>query len=92
MPQVRWCRAGDKGVSDGQLQGVERTGAIAPDDHPLRLQVLRRTTSGVKFNRAIVIGGKLAHRDKILNKSRRNKNIIKSQRSKKRRGASSSDG
>ena len=88
------CRGGrsNKGLHSREAQGVVQTGAIAPDDHPLRLQVLHRTTSGVKFNRTIVIGGKLAHKDKILNKSRRNKNIIKSQRSRKRRGASSSDG
>jgi len=76
VPQVRWRRAGDKGVSDGQLQGVERTGAIAPDDHVPREKILHRTTIRVKLHRAIVINSKLANRNKILDKLRRNKNVI----------------
>jgi len=68
---------GGKGMSGRKVQGVERPRAIAPDDHSLRLQILHRTTSRVKFNRAIVVSSKLANRDKILNKFRRNENIIK---------------
>jgi len=70
VPQVRWRRAGDKGVSDRQLQGVERTGAIAPDDHVPREKILHRTTIRVKLHRAIVVNSKLANRNKILDKLR----------------------
>ena len=61
----------------GELQSIQWTGAIAPNEHPLRCQILHRVTSGVKFNRAIVIGSELVNGNKILNKSRGNKDIIK---------------
>jgi len=76
MPQSR-RRCGSESKRLGKLQWIQRTGAIAPDEHPLRRQILHRATSGVKFNRAIIIGSELANGNKILNKSRRNKNIIK---------------
>jgi hypothetical protein len=63
-------------VNDGQLQRVERTGAIAPDDHVPREKILHRTTIRVKLHRTIVINSELANRNKILDKLRRNKNII----------------
>ena len=61
----------------GKMKRVQRASAIAPDDHLLRCEILHRTTSGVKFKRAIVVRSKLADRNKIFNKSWRNKNIIK---------------
>jgi len=41
--------------------GVQRPGAIAPDDQSLGQEILHRTASRVKFNRTIVIGSKLAY-------------------------------
>jgi hypothetical protein len=51
------------------MKWVEGPGAIAPDDHLLRLQILHRTTSRVKFNSTIVVSGELAHRNKVLNEA-----------------------
>jgi len=84
MPQSR-RRCGSESKRLGKLQWIQRTGAIAPDEHPLRRQILHRATNGVKFNRAIVIRGELeivirgelAYGNKVINKSRRNKDIIK---------------
>ena len=84
MPQ-RGGRSSYKSVRRGKLQRVQGAGAIAPEDHLLRRQILHRSTSGVKFNRAIVIRGELeivirgelAYGNKVINKSRRNKDIIK---------------
>jgi len=43
--------------------GVQRPGAIAPDDQSLGQEILHRTASRVKvkFNRTIVIGSKLVY-------------------------------
>ena len=76
VPQ-RGGGGGDQGVSSRKVQWVEGLGAIAPDDQPPGQKILHRTTSRVKLNRIIVINGKLAYRDQILNKLRRNQNIIK---------------
>lgn len=58
----------EKGIGDGKAQRIDGPGAIAPDDHVPSLKILHGTTSAVKFNRTIIIRGKLAHRDGILNK------------------------
>jgi hypothetical protein len=60
-----------------EAQGVERPRAIAPDDHVPGLEILHRATSGVKFNREIIVGSELAHICQILNKIWGNQNIIK---------------
>ena len=74
----KWGPEGsNQGMCSWQTKRVQRAGAIAPDDHVLRQKILHRTTSRVKLNRIIVINGKLAYRDQILNKLRRNQNIIK---------------
>ena len=66
--------------------------AIAPGEKSPGLKVLHRTTSGIKLNRTVIVGSKLAHRYEILNKVRGNKNIIKKERTWKLCGTSSSDG
>ena len=63
-----------------QVERVQRAGAIAPDDHVPRQKILHRTISGVKLNRTIIIDSELAYRNQILNKLRRNQNIIKTER------------
>ena len=68
---------GRKGRRARWAKRVQRPGAIAPGDHSLGLQILHRTTSGVKFNRTVIVGSELAHRNKILDKTRRNKDVIK---------------
>ena len=87
MPQVRSSGGGDQGVAGWKLEWIQRPGAIAPDDHVPR-QILHRTTSRIKFNRTIIVSGKLANRNKILDEFRRNKNIIKVKRPMKVGGAS----
>ena len=76
MPKCRPI-GGNQGLCSQETKRVQRTGAIAPNDQPPGQKVLHRTTSGVKFKRAIVVRSKLADRNKIFNKSWRNKNIIK---------------
>jgi hypothetical protein len=67
----------DKGRDGREAQWVQGPGAIAPGDHGPRRKILHRTTSRVKFNRAIIVNGKLANGNKILNKVRSDQNIIK---------------
>lgn len=52
----------------GDVQRVQRPGAIASDDDVHGLEILHRTTSGVKFNRAIMVRGELTHGNQILSK------------------------
>ena len=72
---------GEEGVRlrarHGQMQGVKRTGAIAPDDHVPGTKILHREAKRVKLNRTVIISGKLAHRNKRLNNVWSDKNIIK---------------
>jgi hypothetical protein len=51
----------DQGLSWRKVQGVQGPRAIAPDDHVLSLQILHRTTSRVKLNKAIIVDSKLAN-------------------------------
>jgi hypothetical protein len=60
-----------------EVQGVQSPGAIAPDDHVPSLQILHRTTSRVKLNRAIVVDSKLANGNNIFNNLWRHENIMK---------------
>ena len=87
MPQVGSSGGGNQGVGGWKLEWIQRPGAIAPDDHVPR-HILHRTTSRIKFNRTIIVSGKLANRNKILDEFRRNKNIIKVKRPMKVGGAS----
>jgi hypothetical protein len=50
---------------------------VTADDLSPRGKILHKTTKRVKFNGAVIVGSKLTHRNKILNKVRCNKNIIK---------------
>jgi hypothetical protein len=68
MPKGRGTS--NKRGSGGGAQRVERTGALTADENPPRLQILHRTTSGVKLNRTVVIGSELAHRNQVLNEVR----------------------
>jgi hypothetical protein len=80
MSEMTMPKGGGQSSSEGgrskQMQRVQQARAIAPNDHIPRLEILHRTTSRVKFNRTIIIGSELAHRDQILNKFWRNNNII----------------
>ena len=76
MPQ-RGGSLGDKRAGWWEAQGVQRPGAIAPDDLSPWRKGLHRATGGVKLNRTIVVGSKLANRDKILNNLWSHKDIIK---------------
>jgi len=44
-----------------KMERVQRAGAIGPDDFPPRPKILHRTTKRVKFDRTIIINGKLAN-------------------------------
>ena len=44
-----------------ELQRIERTGAITPDDLSPRGKILHRTAKRVKLHRTIVVRGKLAY-------------------------------
>ena len=74
------------------MEWIEVARAIALGDHPSGLQIHHKTTSGVKFNRTIVVGSKIANENKILNKTRGNKNIIKTYGTGKVNGAIRGDG
>jgi hypothetical protein len=67
MPE--WGGASDKSSGGGDAQWVERTSALTSDEHPPRLQILHRTTGGVKLDRTVVISGELTHRNQVLNKA-----------------------
>jgi hypothetical protein len=58
-----------------KLQWIERTRAVTPDDLSPRTKILHRTAKRVKLHTTIVIRSKLAYRNKVLNKTRRNKDI-----------------
>lgn len=80
---------GDQGMSiDWKVQGVKWPGDIAPNDQFPGQENLRRKTKGVKLHRKFIIGSELTNGNKVLNKFRGNKNIIKTQRTS---GASRSD-
>jgi hypothetical protein len=70
---------GGGGMEGGchRLQRVEGTGAVTSDDLSPRGKSLHRTAKRVKFHRTVIVGGKLANRNKVLNKIRGNQNIIK---------------
>ena len=91
MPQ-RGSGCSGYGVSHGKIKRVQWAETMAPDCHLLRCKILHRTTSGVKFKRAIVVRSKLANRNKILNKFWGNMNVIKSQVPGKGSSASGDDG
>jgi hypothetical protein len=76
VPERRGA-AGNKRGGSRKLQRVQRPRAIAPDDHSPGLEILHRTTSGIKFNRTIVVRGKLANINKILNKVRETRMLLR---------------
>ena len=59
------------------LRRVEGSGAIVPNDHIPGLEILHRATNRVKSDKTIIVKGELAHRNQVLNKIRRDQNIIK---------------
>jgi hypothetical protein len=59
---------------------VERASAIAPADQTPGPEVLHRKTKGIKLDRAIIIGCKLANRNKVFDDVRGDKNIVKVER------------
>jgi hypothetical protein len=64
-------------VSSRKAQGVERTEAIAHDDHVLRQQILHRATRWVKLNGTVIINVKLANRNQVLDEFRGYKDMVK---------------
>ncbi|VFQ93777.1 unnamed protein product [Cuscuta campestris] len=69
MPELR--ATGDNvdlglGLGGGLAHRVEWAGITGPMNHGSRQHILHRKTSGVKFNRAIIVTGKLANRNKII--------------------------
>ncbi|VFQ94715.1 unnamed protein product [Cuscuta campestris] len=67
MPELR--ATGDNvdlglGLGGGLAHRVEWAGITGPMNHGSRQHILHRKTSGVKFNRAIIVTGKLANRNK----------------------------
>ena len=60
-----------------QLQWVQGTGAVTPGDLSPRGKSLHRTAKRVKLHGTVIVRGELAYGNKVLNKIRGNKNIIK---------------
>jgi hypothetical protein len=90
VPQLGRC-AGEKGLWGSGKKRVEVAWAIAPGDHAPCAEVLHRKTSGVKFDRAIIINGELTNRNKIFDNRGWDKNIIEVKRTHIR-GASRDNG
>jgi len=66
MPKCR-LSGGNQGVSDRQMEWVQRSGDIAPGDQSPRQYILHRTAIRVKLNKTIIINGKLTNINVILN-------------------------
>jgi len=73
------------------VQRVKRSGAVTSDDLAPSGKILHRTTERVKFHRTIIVGDELANRNKILNKIRRDQDIIKMKLMRKNRFANGGD-
>ena len=66
VPKRSGRRGGGEGSGGAGWCGKERvevTRAIAPGDHAPSLEILHRKAKGVKFNRTIVVSGKVTHRN-----------------------------
>jgi hypothetical protein len=78
MPKVRGGLRSSEGAGGGRRgksicwEGIQVSGAIAPDDLVPGWIILHRETKRVKFNIAPVITNKTASRYKVLNDVRRN--------------------
>lgn len=57
MPKGGECRDECGGASGWQIEWVEVTQAITPDDHMPSMQVLHRMANSIKLNEAITIDG-----------------------------------
>jgi hypothetical protein len=77
MPKRGGCGDERGGAGGGWLERIEVARAIAPGDHVPGLQILHRKAKRIKFNRTIVIGGKTANGNQILNDVGRHQNIVK---------------
>jgi hypothetical protein len=85
VPLDRDGRAVDAKVTTGKKREeprpseVEGRGActVTPNDLAPSRKILHRTTKRIKFHTAVIINSELSNRDKILNKVRGKKNIIK---------------
>ena len=59
------------------MEGIEVASTIAPDDLVPSSKVLYRKAKGVKLDGTMIVNGKLTNKNKILDKVRSDKNIIK---------------
>jgi hypothetical protein len=80
MPKITEQQCSEDGVADvgaGVLaQWIKIVCGITSEQNCLRLEILDRKTKRIKFNRNPVITSEGANRDQILNKTRRDHNIV----------------
>jgi hypothetical protein len=80
MPKGGRGSSGSEGGGAGGRWNEERvkvTRTIAPGDHAPGLKILHRKTKRIKLNGTVVISGKAANGNQILNNARSDKNIRK---------------
>ena len=66
MPKGGGCSEEGGGAGGWCIERVEVAGAIAPGDHVPGLQILHRKTKQIKFDGAIIIGGKTTNGNQFL--------------------------
>ena len=81
MPQIGVvCRLQTMVISRGTVQGrpqrVEVTGGITSEKNRLGAQVLDRETTGIKFNRDIIVARESPNRNQIFDQMRRNEDVV----------------
>ena len=79
MPNGGGCsdERGGAGRTVGRcIERVEVTGAIAPSDHVMGVQILHRKAKRIKLNGAIITSGKTTNGNQILNNVGRHQHII----------------
>jgi hypothetical protein len=77
MPKVWMVGDVEGDMVEGLTERVERTGAIASNDHGPGEKILHRKTIWVKLDRTIIINSELSDRNKVFDDVRNDKNIIK---------------
>jgi uncharacterized Zn-binding protein involved in type VI secretion len=70
MPNGGGCSEEHGGAGGWGTQRVEIAGAIAHGDHVLCLQILHRKAKRIKLDGAVIVSGKMANGNQILNNVR----------------------
>jgi hypothetical protein len=67
VPQRGGCSEECGGAGGWRKKWVEVARAIAPGDHVPGFQILHRKTKWIKFDGAIIVGGKMTNGNQVLN-------------------------